>query len=303
MVYWELRMKANIVTIFPTPSERYLPAPASLDEARGSVTAEGPKLVNGRIESWPSIESVILQKLLTEVEARQGARAQPTYVIEQSPPRHRVILRVLWSTCWVLSITITALVVNSMDSRSIVTNRGGDHEDRSMADLSTNLARESDQFMRVSNALEQLASAIASSEQGVMAGREVMQPHVERSGQGNADVMKKTPVEAKPATAALLGNSKPETDSGPIPMRGHIHPPMEWGVAPANVVVHHNSTGVMDYWVMPRLVNGRTVMTKVVPVLQNEAGIFVHQIAEGRDYIVTSSGEWIPDATDGNGKK
>ena len=83
-------------------------------------------------------------------------------------------------------------------------------------------------------------------------------------------------------------------------MGGHVHPPIEWAVAPANAIVHHNAMGVMDYWLLPRTLAGNTVMTKVVPVVQNDSGIFVHHVAEVKDYLVTPSGDWVevPDTND-----
>lgn len=44
---------------------------------------------------------------------------------------------------------------------------------------------------------------------------------------------------------------------------------------------------------MPRMQSGVPTMVKVVPIMQNNSGTFVHHIAEVKDYIVTPSGEWI----------
>jgi hypothetical protein len=85
-------------------------------------------------------------------------------------------------------------------------------------------------------------------------------------------------------------------------MGGHIHPQIEWAVPPANAIVHHDSMGVMDYWLIPRIVSGTAVMEKVVPVLQNNSGIFVHDVAEVKDYLVTPSGDWV-EAIDRTDKK
>jgi hypothetical protein len=78
---------------------------------------------------------------------------------------------------------------------------------------------------------------------------------------------------------------------------GHVHPPIEWAVVPANVVVHHNAAGVMDYWQVPRVLSGVPTMAKVIPIAQNNFGTFVHHIAEGRDYVVTRFGDWIETPT------
>jgi hypothetical protein len=76
-------------------------------------------------------------------------------------------------------------------------------------------------------------------------------------------------------------------------MGGHHHQPIEDVVAPRNVIVHHKENGVMDYWLVPRLVSGSRVMTKVFPIAQTNMGVFVHNIEDVKDYIVTPSGDWL----------
>lgn len=291
-------MKSTIVTIFPTPSERYVTARSALTVGSSPPAREGPKLINSAVEALPSIESIILQKLLAEVEARQITRAQPTYDIEPSLPPDRVILRrMLWGTSWVLSIAITALAVNHIDSRTLVASTG-DHESRSIEALTANLIRQSESFSGVSNSLQQLSAVIESAVNRSVMIREISQPHPDQSQQEQAAVVSQGPPAVPDSTLpVIIGNSAPKTDSSPIPMGGHIHPRIEWAVPPANAIVHHDSMGVMDYWLLPRMQGGTAVMEKVVPVLQNNSGIFVHDVAEAKDYLVTPSGNWV-EATD-----
>lgn len=296
-------MNSKIVTIFPTASERYDAARPALTGASSPPTSDGPKLVKGAVEALPSIESVILQKLLAELDVRQLTRVQPTYIIEPKPPLQRVISRrVLWSAGWVLSIALAALGVNYIDTVRMGKSTG-DHESRSIEELTANLARETDAFSSVTSSLQQLATVIASTANRRVTTREAPQQHPDQLQQEQADLVNQTP-SAGPQSAmpVIIGNSAPKPESSPIPMGGHIHPPIDWAVAPANSIVHHNSMGVMDYWLMPRTTAGTTVMTKVVPVLQNNSGTFVHDVAETKDYLVTPSGEWI-EVIDTNEKK
>jgi hypothetical protein len=296
-------MKSNIVTIFPTPSERYVPLRPALPGAGAPPSSEGPKLVKGAVETLPSIESVILQKLLAELEARQVTRAQPTYTIEPSPPAQRVVLRrVLWGSGWVLSIALAALAVNYIDSLRMASSTR-DHESRSIEELTANLARQTDAFSSVTTSLQQLAAVIASNASATTPIRQFPQlaPEPLQPQQPAALIQTPPPAISQQPTPVVIGNSAPMPDLNPIPMGGHIHPPIEWAVAPANVIVHHNAMGVMDYWIMPRIVAGATVMTEVVPILQDNSGTFVHCVAEAKDYLVTPSGDWVEvnDASEG----
>jgi len=76
-------------------------------------------------------------------------------------------------------------------------------------------------------------------------------------------------------------------------MGGHRHEPIEDVIAPRNAIVHHNESGAMDYWLIPRIVSGSRTMVKVFPIAETSLGIFVHCFDEVRDYVVTSSGDWL----------
>jgi hypothetical protein len=77
-------------------------------------------------------------------------------------------------------------------------------------------------------------------------------------------------------------------------MGGHQHAPIDYAtVAPPGAIVHHNAAGVMDYWLVPRVVSGVPSMDKVVPISQSSAGTLVHEVAEVKDYVLTASGDWV----------
>jgi hypothetical protein len=82
-------------------------------------------------------------------------------------------------------------------------------------------------------------------------------------------------------------------------MGGHHHDPIEDVIAPRNAIVHHTESGVMDYWLMPRVVSGTRSMIKVFPIAQTNLGIFVHSFDEVRDYVVTPSGDWLAASANG----
>jgi len=59
----------------------------------------------------------------------------------------------------------------------------------------------------------------------------------------------------------------------------------------ATATAHHTAEGELDYWFVPR--NGeKSAMSKVLSVGTNAEGVIVHNIDDGKDYTLTSAGEW-----------
>jgi hypothetical protein len=251
--------------------------------------------------SLPSIESVILEKLLTELETRQLTRVQPAYIIEQPAARHTILIRTLWSLLWVLSILVCIFSVKYIDSQTIRA-RGDDRQLRSIENLATTMSVQKQQFSTMIDSLQGLAGAIAASSQRTAAIPDLLN----RLGSDLKQIrppLARRPVELAPeAPLPAVIAVAPQIDSAPIPMGGHHHPPIDFSVAPVDVVVHHNALGVMDYWLVPRMVSGARIMAKAVPISQTDAGTFVHHIEEVKDYLVTPAGDWIP-ASDANGTR
>jgi len=288
-------MRSTILTIFPHPSERQIGRRPALTGASSPPTsgALGP----GGLEATntlPSIESVILQKLLAEIEARQLARVQPTYVIEQAPPaRNTTLIRTLWSLLWALSMIVCVLLVKYIDGETMVP-KGDDHQSRSIENLTVSIGDQKKEFSAMIDSLQGLAVVVASNSRRTAAIPDMLDRLGSDLQQIRAPLVRE-PAELapEPKTPTIITVPQ-EADAAPIPMGGHHHPPIESSVAPPEVVVHHNSLGVMDYWLVPRVVSGVQTMAKVVPVSQSSAGTLVHHVEEVKDYILTPSGDWIP---------
>jgi hypothetical protein len=276
-------MRSNILTILPHPSQRQpgnrLPAPGMPEAA--ATGARSP-------ETLPSIESVLLQRMLAELEAKQLARIQPTYVIEQSPAaRHANLTRTLWSLLWVMSLLVCVLSVKYIDSQTMVP-RSEAGQSRSLENLTASIGDQRKEFSTVAESLHELASSIALSSTRSQAIPDLLNHLSAELPQPRAPLVRQ-PVEL-PAQAAVSEASEPT----PIPLGGHHHTPIEYAtVAPAAAIVHHNAAGVMDYWLVPRVVSGVPTMAKVVPVSQTSAGTVVHDVAEVKDYLLTAAGDWI----------
>jgi hypothetical protein len=296
-------MKPKILTIFPLPAERYVAVQSALKEGLSSGHAEALEPAAGSVNVLPSIESLILRKLLAEVEARQITRVQPTYVIEQPPAaRHFTPVRALCCLLWAASITVAALTVKYVDSQTMIP-KSNYSQSRSIETLTASIAHQDETFAMIIGSLQQLAGSVASSAKRAEAMPEMLARLANHLQQIRPPAVTQAPeLTLQPAMPEMLGTSPRNDDSALIPMGGHIHPPIEWAVLPSNVVAHHNSAGTMDYWLVPRMQSGVPTMVKVVPIVQNNSGTFVHHIAEAKDYTVTPSGDWI-ESSEPAGKK
>lgn len=304
-------MKSSILTILPHPDESPIASLPEPDTSSSPPSAEAlPPSTRAAVNAAPSIESVILQKLLAELESRQLAPAQlvpaqlvpakTTYVIEQSPqPRHTVLIRVLWSSLWALSLIVCTLSVKYLDSQSMIPKADA-NQSRSIENLTASIGDQKKEFSRIVDSLQGLANAIASNSRRTAQIPDILNKLGTDLAQGRSPVVRqRVDLDPQPAAPQIMHTSAmlpAEPDSAPIAMGGHRHPPIQFAVAQPDVVVHHNSLGFMDYWLVPRLVSGVRTMVEVVPVSQSSAGTLVHAVEEASDYLVTPAGEWIPES-------
>ncbi|MBV9611184.1 MAG: hypothetical protein JO091_01875, partial [Acidobacteriaceae bacterium] len=174
-------------------------------------------------------------------------------------------------------------------------------QNTSIRNLSAAVSNQSAQLSKMIESIEAMSGVVASASQHAAA----LPAMLKRIGSdlreaGALSLPGKVESRPQPAFSTILTPSTilpapapTLADSGAISMGGHHHPPVDDVVAMSNVVVHHNPQGVMDYWLVPRVVAGAPVMTKVVPITQTRMGTFVHNVEEVKDYIVTPSGDWI----------
>jgi hypothetical protein len=284
-------MRSTILTILPHPSERQPGMRPALTAATSALGMETQDAAPRSPDALPSIEAVLLQRLLAELEARQLTRAQPTYVIDQSPaPRQVTLVRILWSLLWLLSIIICVFLVKYIDSQTMIP-RADAGQIRPVERLTASLGDQQKEFSTMVDSLNGLASVIALNSTRTAAIPGIL-------NRLNSDLQQvRAPLVPRPVDL-----DAEQATSEPIPMGGHHHPPIEVAtVAPQGASVHYNSLGVMDYWLVPRTVSGMHTMVKVVPISQTNSGSFVHHVAEAKDYFLTLSGDWIAvSETNGN---
>jgi hypothetical protein len=250
------------------------------------------------VNSAATAESIVLQKLLAELESRALARAQPPYIVDQaSEARHRRFVRAQSGLIWALSVVLCVFVVKYID-REKTPQASDPAQTRSIANLTTTISDQNKQFVQMLDSVEHLASAVASSSMRTAAMLTRFGRDLKRADPQPPSPKGETGPNPLPSVITSSGSEALREN----PMGGHHHEPAEDLIALPNAVVHHNEKGIMDYWRVPRIVSGVRVMTKVVPIVQTTAGIFVHNVAEIRDYIVTPSGDWIA-VSDANANK
>jgi hypothetical protein len=280
-----------ILTIFPRPAMHELEA----ESHSSSPTAIQPANATGPA----TVESIVIEKLLAELDARAVARVPGPYLMERSPSRrHTAWLRALWAALWVMSLVLCVFVVKYID-RENTSQVFDPTQARSIDQLAASISDQNKQFARMIDSVQTLANAVASSSARTTAMQSVLRrlgqavrPDFSNALSQAADsrpMRPPAPVAPPPQTSS----QEPATASG-VPFMGyHHHDPIEDVIAPRNAVVHHNESGVMDYWLIPRVVSGSRSMIKVFPIAQTNLGIFVHSFDEIRDYVVTPSGDWL----------
>lgn len=243
-----------------------------------------------------TVESRVIEKLLAELDARAVSRIPGPYMMERSPSRRYVAwLRGLWVALWVMSIVLCVFVVKYID-RGNTSQAFGSAQARSMDHLANSIGDQNKQFARMIDSVETLANSVASSSVRTTA----MQAVLRRLGHEStpaADILPQRP--AAPVAPVSAPPSKEPAPAAQLSMGGHHHDPIEDVIAPRNAIVHHTENGVMDYWLMPRVVSGARSMIKVFPIAQTNLGIFVHSFDEVRDYVVTPSGDWLAASANG----
>jgi hypothetical protein len=276
-----------ILTIFPRPAPHELEAPKNR-----SSTALEPS--NGNAPA--TVESRVIEKLLAELDARVVSRVPGPYLMERSPSRRHIAwLRGLWVALWVMSIVLCVFVVKYID-RGNTPQAFDPAQIHSIDHLANSIGDQNRQFARMVDSVETLANSVASSSVRTTAMQAVLRRLGHESTQA-ADILPSRP--PAPIAPVLAPPAQEPAPIAQLSMGGHHHDPIEDVIAPRNAIVHHTENGVMDYWLMPRVVSGARSMIKVFPIAQTNLGIFVHSFDEVRDYVVTPSGDWLPASANG----
>ncbi|HEY3938030.1 MAG TPA: hypothetical protein VGL97_11400 [Bryobacteraceae bacterium] len=280
-----------ILTIFQHPVQREVEI-----EKRPRAIEPGAPAVSPNANVPATVESLILQRLLAELEARAVTRASTPYFVDPAvTSRRTVLVRTLFGLLWASSLVLCVFVVKYLDRQPTI-QLADPAQTRSITGLTNTIGDQNKQFVRMIDSVEGLANAVAASSLRTSA----MQAVLRRLGHDakpadTPPARANTPVAAKssPVAASMPIEAAQTEQSTDVYLGGHHHQPIEDVMAPRNVIVHHRENGVMDYWLVPRIVSGSRVMTKVFPIAQTNMGIFVHDLENVKDYIVTPTGDWL----------
>ena len=254
-------------------------------------------------------ESAVLQRLLAELDARALVRASAPYAMAQLPqPRSSGWVRAQLASLWAVSIVLVVFFILYADrERKAQTEASETAQTRSVLSLTGAISEQNKQFTDVIRSVDKLAAAVTSTSLQMAAMQ--VPPEAPRRDSRPQD---SRPLDSNPRELQTHA-SKTSTRDLPVsaPTRvtpenpaevlvgGHRHQPIADAVPMGNVVVHHDENGVVDYWLIPRDVAGATVMIRVLPLAQLNQGVFVHDMEDSKDYMVTNSGDWVAASSPG----
>jgi hypothetical protein len=157
-----------------------------------------------------------------------------------------------------------------------------------MVRLTTSLADQNKQFTSLTSSLQTLAAAVLSSS----AKTNGIEERLERSRRDLRRVESQLQYDEMQMGTRLP--NVPVTEPQPPGALRHHHEiagQLQPGVQGAQI--WRNNKGEVVYWLMPREMEGRVRLVKVLPVATDPEGVVVHDVDDGEDYVVTPSRGWL----------
>ena len=143
------------------------------------------------------------------------------------------------------------------------------------------------QEQKVAASVDYLARALASSSQRM----NELQSAVDKSNRDLQKIVSKVNTPPPPVTAAP--NETKDVPSTVVVEAPNL--PKNWhkvlDIKPTDsAIAHRGADGNVDYWIVPRGVD--VPPSKVLPIGNSAEGVLVHNLEDGKDYILTPGGEW-----------
>ena len=240
-------------------------------------------------------------------------------------PRISVRLRLQLIALWLCVAVGLYLMFHLFGYQQAVTDiASGEH--RSIESLNTAIRSEQKSILDVSQSLEQVTSKLTSvtvdtaarlgelddrSKAQDVATRQLADRLKKIETESVATVVANSSTNIQPAERSQVASQEavsvsiaqnsgvsPANGVPPLPSNSHIHTPNMNLPLVRGAVVHTNSMNEQDYWLIPKALGpNHVVMVRVFPLaavkVGNKTGIAVHLIDDGRDYDVTTDGEWV----------
>jgi len=232
-------------------------------------------------------EAVRVERILTQLEARSQALVPYGYGAIREPVSRRPsnallagVLVALWLTSLILAVAYIRYVGHSPFAA-----------DRAAAAPSLVIAPESDpQAQKVAASVDHLAKALVSSSERMSQ----LQAAVDKSKRDLEKIARKVGTEQDVTKVTVPAARTEIAMDAPVDV---VEPtiPKNWhrvlNVKPTDAATpHKGADGLVDYWLVPR--NGEGSPTKVLPIGTSADGVLVHNLDDGKDYTLTSNGEW-----------
>jgi hypothetical protein len=252
--------------------------PPRMDAPRSEVSGSGTPQNIGEIDR--------VERLLNNLEARSMALVPYGYgnlrEVSTRKTNTAVIAGVIVAI-WFSSVVLAIAYMRYVGRSPFATDRAS-----SAAPLV--IAPEPEpQEQKVAASVDHLARALASSSERM----NELQAAVEKS---NRDLQKLTTKNNAPAPlppSSAQGETFPSSSSTVVVETNNL--PKNWhkvlDIKPTeSAVAHRGSDGAVDYWLVPR--GTEAAASKVLPIGNSADGVVVHNLEDGKDYVITPSGEW-----------
>jgi len=258
--------------------------------AAPEIEAPTPETVVAAATSPVLDEAIRVERILTQLEARSQALVPYGYgAIREPAPRKSNnallagVLVALWLTSLILAVAYIRYVGHSPFAA-----------ERAAAAPSLVIAPENDpQTQKVAASVDHLAKALVTSSERM----NQLQAAVDKSKRDLEKIANKVATEQDvtkvtvPATTAAAADTAMD---GPVEV---VEPtiPKNWhrvlNVRPSDAATpHKGADGRVDYWLVPR--SGEALPAKVLTIGTSADGMVVHSLDDGKDYTLTSNGEW-----------
>jgi len=240
-----------------------------------------------------------LEQLLVQLEAESMALVPYSYGTHREVPVKKSRTRLIaGALCLWLATLVLAIAYFSHNRSSRVAESGSiakpvvitshyDPKNQQTADSVGHLAMA---LVTTSDRLKKLEAAIEKSSRGIQ----------QIQTQINTDLAKPVPGRRAKVVATVAH------PAGPAPVMSIAVPPITRPVTAPDAAgslsnnlyrvlemnaakPHHAMNGSIDYWLVA---SANKVFVKVVPVTVRAEGVLVHDLEDGKNYILTLQGEW-----------
>jgi hypothetical protein len=170
---------------------------------------------------------------------------------------------------------------------------------RSFINLGDAISNEDAQVSNLTNSIEGLTKGLAQSTSRIDGLSGQLETHRNEMDQFAARLhtievsLRSRQLSKAPATEVTPAPIIPRSSLGsPLLPNPHTHSVDLSIPLPAGFVAHRNAEREVDYWIGPRVGDFGENSVRILPFEANLLGVIVHDIDDGKDYLLTKQGGW-----------